>query len=257
MVEATIGLVAEHPGIVFAGYCDDFAHERLAHDRPRGVVGVVDADELHAVLREGAHFVEVGKETVLRFQVADAHPCAERFGNRIELLVGGQYADHVVAGIDQRVDGEVVGSDGTVGDGDVGKPDRLVQAAYARTQAIRAFDRPVGELHRTDIVPYVVASAGERDELVDREGFHAGLGKVVRAVVLVFVHPHLYAEITDMHGLLHFSAMRQYGSVQAKSIDAPASLASAASRAALAAARSWMARPVVSNRVMSFSDRLP
>ena len=72
--QMAVHLVAQDIGIVPPGNGDDLLQQLLRHEGPGGVVGVIQADELHAPLRQPGELLGVGQIAALPGQMQQLHP---------------------------------------------------------------------------------------------------------------------------------------------------------------------------------------
>ena len=196
-----VHLVAQHPGV--HALCDfhDAAQQLLTHERARGVIGVIDADELCPRHTQGAQLVEIGQITPLFFQVHHVQVCTEALGNGGELLIARHDGDDAVARLHQGVEDMVVGPGCAVGGDDLVGLERLVQPADPLAQGRGALDVAVGEAAGGKAAPEgVLVFPGEGEEFVCGHGVDTGLGDVEARALLIGVHPFLYGKGFDFHG---------------------------------------------------------
>ena len=198
--QMAVHLVAQDVGIVPPGNGDDLLQQFLRHEGPGGVVGVVEADDLHASLRQPGELLGVGQIAALPGQMQQLHLGPQRGGDGIELLIGGQDGDHLVPGLHQGVEQVVVGPRRPVGGDHLLGLHIPVQPADALLEGGQAEDVPVGEPPGAQLLqegPLVLS--GEGEQLVQRHRVHTGLGDVVFGPHLVFVHPLFYQKRFDVH----------------------------------------------------------
>ena len=123
----TVDLVAEQPRVVFA--CDlDNRLERIGVEQgARGVVRVIDADELGIVGHQSIERVDVDVVAVLAIELKDIDLRAAHLGNRVKLLVGGLDGDYVIARFDERGNNQGVGTGRAVRGHNMPGLDRLIE----------------------------------------------------------------------------------------------------------------------------------
>ena len=216
--EQAIDLIEHEPGIVPARDVDDAADLLLGKQRARGVVRVVDADDLDVVAAQGVEPLGVHVVVLLLVQVQNAHVGAAHLGNGVELLVGGHDGSDVVARLAQGREHQVVGAGRAVRGDDVPRLDRLVQAADALEELGASLDVAVRQATLAERVQELVACLGtglgralaQLEHLVEGHGVRTGLGHVVTALRLPRVHPLLDLEVLDLHFCLRMWGLAPY-----------------------------------------------
>ena len=203
LVDPTVDLVAQDPRPDRVRDVGDLAQAGLVEEGARRVVGVGEGDELRATGRHPAQLREIQPPTVRLVQCQRRHLGAEALRDRGVLLVRGHDGDDAIARLHQRLVDEVVGPDRSVGDDHIPAANGRVQRSDRVPQAVRTLDRAVGELQPPELgEERGSVDVGERQELADGQGLHAGLGQVEAAPGLPPVHPGLDTELTDLHGAI-------------------------------------------------------
>ena len=201
LVQVAVHLVAVQPRVVLARHLHDGPQRLAVEQGTRGVVGIVDADDLRLRRTQGVQGLHVHVVAVLLFQMQHVHRSAAHLGDGVELLVGGHDRHHVVARVHQRREHECVGAGGPVGGDDVLGRHGAVELGDARKQVGATLDVAVGEAARREgVQKRLLVAAGQLEELVEGQRVHARLGDVVGALRLPEVHPLLDFEILDLHG---------------------------------------------------------
>ena len=198
--QVAVHLVAQDVGPVPPGDGNNLLEQGLRHEGPGGVVGVVEADELHAPLRQPGELFRVGQVFALPGQMQQLHLGPQRGGDGVELLIGGQDGDHLVPGLHQGVEQVVVGPRRSVGGDHLLGLHVPVQPADPLLEGGQSEDVPIGEPPGAQLLqkgPLVLA--GEGEQLVQGHRVHAGLGDIIFGPHLVLVHPLFYQKRFDVH----------------------------------------------------------
>lgn len=222
--EQAVHLVEHEPRVVPARDVHDAANLLLGKQRARGVVRVVDADDLDVVAAQGVESLGVHVVVLLLVQVQNAHVGAAHLGNGVELLVGGHDGNDVVAQLAQGREYQVVGAGRAVRGDDVPRLDRLVQAADALEELGAALDVAIRQATLAERVQELVARLGaglgralaQLEHLVEGHGVRTGLGHVVTALRLPRVHPLLDLEVLDLHFCLRMWGLAPYAGASAR-----------------------------------------
>ena len=199
LIGAAIDLIAEHPCAAAARDLGNLSQHRAIHQRAGRVVGVVGGNHPRVGPHHRAQLVKVGQEAVLGAQMQQFDLGADAFGDRVMLLVGRHDGDDMIAAANQRLMNQRIGPDGAVGGQHVLAGLGLVEPRHRVAQPVRALDRAIAHAHAAQLAQHGIVDARHVDQLTQGDRVHAGLGEVVAAVVLEFVHPHLDAEGLDMH----------------------------------------------------------
>ena len=99
--QGAVGGVGNHDDVVFLGEAHHFLEKGRGGRRARGVVGVVDVEELGAAALVSGQRVEVGQEIVFRQKRQVDHLAAQALGGRAHDRVAGHGHDGDVAGVDE------------------------------------------------------------------------------------------------------------------------------------------------------------
>ena len=118
----------------------------------RGVVRVIDADELGIVGHQGIERVDVDVVAVLAVELKDIDLRTAHLGNRVKLLVGGLDGDYMIARFDERGNNQGVGTGRAVRGHDMPGLDRLVETRDPLEEAGLPLDISVGESARTQAI---------------------------------------------------------------------------------------------------------
>ena len=182
--------------------CDlDNRLERIGVEQgARGVVRVIDADELSIVGHQSIERVDVDVVAVLAIELKDIDLRTAHLGNRVKLLVGGLDGNYVIARFDERGNNQGVGTGRAVRGHDMPGLDRLIETRDPLEEAGLSLDVSVGESARAQVIePRLLVGIRKLEQLVEREGVDARLRNVVGALGLPLVHPLLDGEILDLH----------------------------------------------------------
>jgi len=176
----------------------------LIHQRAGGIAGIGQRNQLGVGSEQGFERIEIGQKPVFFAQVqrGDLGPLA--FGNGVMLLVARADRHDVIARMDQRFIDQRVGPDRAMGGDDVVLCLARVKRGDGVAQAGGALDGAVGHGAGHQLRQGVIIAPRKLGQLGERDGGHAGFGKVQRAVVFIGVHPHLDAELADFHVVLPF-----------------------------------------------------
>ena len=112
--DSSVNLVAEDIGVYASGDLDHFFHGFFRDPGTGRIVRIVERDHLSVFVYQRSEFLDVRQKLILRTQLQDPHLRADRFRDRIMLLVGRHHADHIVLGFDQRRDDLIVRADRAV-----------------------------------------------------------------------------------------------------------------------------------------------
>ena len=200
LCQVTVDFVAEHIGADFARHRDNRFQHGLIHQCAGRVIGVVQADKPGVGLDETAQLVEIRQKAVFLAQRKQIDLRAEGLRNGIQLLIGWQHADDVVAGANERIHGQVICARRAVRGGNLVRAERFKQVADAFAQFRLADDVAVGQAALAERVKKrLLVFARQRKQLVKRHGVDARLRDVDCRLRLVSVHPFFNFERADVH----------------------------------------------------------
>ena len=198
--QVAVDLVAENIRADLPRHRDDGFQRGLIHQRAGRVVRVIQADQARIRFDHAAQLVQIGQKAVLLAQREQIDLRTEGLRNGIKLLIRRQNADHVVAGADKRVHGQVVRARRAVGRDDLVRVQRFEQVADAFAQFRLAHDIAVGQAALAERVEKrLPVFARQFKQLVKRDGVDAGFRDIDFGLRFVGVHPFFDFEGADIH----------------------------------------------------------
>ena len=198
--QIAVDLVAKD--IRIDAFCDfhNLPQKRLGHQRARGIVGVVDADQLCVHIHQRPQLRQIRQVSVFLPQVHEPHVCADCLRDGIHLLIRRHNAYNAVSGRDERAEYMVIRACRAVRRNNFRRGQALIQPTHALAQRLASDDIAVGQPARAEVLQKrLPVFAAKREQLVQTHRVHARLGDIVPRAVFIGVHPFFYCKGLDVH----------------------------------------------------------